>query len=383
MADKQRVSLANGIKTRDTSLNKDALLKNCYVEESSGESTKTIKRPGFVFGFEGNTTGINRGIFYTPTDGFFYVAQNGSLQGFIPVSFGSFGAITFDVEYEPDDDLHKATVVPGLINYQVGDKITTFSNSISTYGSISSGSNQLHVYNEDGIVTGLTVQATGIPSGTIVNNVTGNVITLSANATSALSASPVKFIAPSGEDLLPLQVGQNYSYESTGKVAIVEKLDNNNFTYRVKRNLPTSITSSGELTASVSNMQGVFYASATISGQAPVVESGLDQIILMLNLPNGNVGGFGLETSNNPGDGVLYGFYSYQNEPFTIISRDTPFNGELTINWDGPSKTFYYYLDNNLILKDNLTSISQYPTSYTINNPTIGTTTITNVVLGT
>jgi hypothetical protein len=50
------------------SLDKDALLQNGYVDQSSSGTLYAVKRPGFYVGSEAITTGLNRGVYINPNN---------------------------------------------------------------------------------------------------------------------------------------------------------------------------------------------------------------------------------------------------------------------------------------------------------------------------
>jgi hypothetical protein len=77
----QRVSLNTSLIPRDSSLAKDALLQNCFVDNSTAGVAYTTKRPGFYVGTEAITTGLYRGVYYNPYDGgTYYIDENEMLQ---------------------------------------------------------------------------------------------------------------------------------------------------------------------------------------------------------------------------------------------------------------------------------------------------------------
>lgn len=84
-----RLNLGLPSEPRDASLTKDSLVKNAYLEPSKSEVIYIRKRPGFVVGTEGVTTGNSRGIFYH--NGIVWVVTEGyGLQGWAP-PIGGFG----------------------------------------------------------------------------------------------------------------------------------------------------------------------------------------------------------------------------------------------------------------------------------------------------
>jgi hypothetical protein len=87
--DKETLQIPLAVPTfpRSASLDKDAYLKNCYIDKSKTGKSFAVKRPGFLVGSEGVTTGLSRGIFYGPNGGLFYIDTNEQLQriGFDPI----------------------------------------------------------------------------------------------------------------------------------------------------------------------------------------------------------------------------------------------------------------------------------------------------------
>lgn len=83
MADNVRLSLALPTEPRDSTLDKDSLTKNAFLEQSKSDVTFTRKRPGFILGTEGVTTGNNRGIFFHNNVVWVVTSGNG-LTGYVP-----------------------------------------------------------------------------------------------------------------------------------------------------------------------------------------------------------------------------------------------------------------------------------------------------------
>jgi hypothetical protein len=76
-----RIPLNSSLVPRDSTISKDALLQNCFIDESTAEVSYTTKRPGFYVGTEAITTGLNRGVYYNPYDGgTYYIDENEALQ---------------------------------------------------------------------------------------------------------------------------------------------------------------------------------------------------------------------------------------------------------------------------------------------------------------
>lgn len=78
-----RIPIAVDTTPRTSSLDKDALLKNCFVEGSLSGVAYVVKRPGLLVGTEAITTGANRGIFVNPqnvgTTIVWYINSSGTL----------------------------------------------------------------------------------------------------------------------------------------------------------------------------------------------------------------------------------------------------------------------------------------------------------------
>jgi hypothetical protein len=108
MTDKLRLSLAVSTEPRDeNSLDKDAQLINCFIDKDPIGTTYVVKRPGFLVGSEGITTGLNRGIFLSPYDNdVWYVDDNGDLQNYTNPNYWNSGT-TYSVNqiaYFPNED---------------------------------------------------------------------------------------------------------------------------------------------------------------------------------------------------------------------------------------------------------------------------------------
>src|SRR3989304_5831549 len=76
MVESLRIPLSVPTVPRNTSLTKDALLKNCYIDQGKQGNKFAVKRPGFYVGTEAITTGLNRGIYYDPYTGFTWYLNN-------------------------------------------------------------------------------------------------------------------------------------------------------------------------------------------------------------------------------------------------------------------------------------------------------------------
>jgi len=76
MVESLRIPLSVPTVPRNTSLIKDALLKNCYIDQGKQGNKFAVKRPGFYVGTEAITTGLNRGIYYDPYTGFTWYLNN-------------------------------------------------------------------------------------------------------------------------------------------------------------------------------------------------------------------------------------------------------------------------------------------------------------------
>ena len=80
---KVRLNLALPSEPRDSTFNKDSLVKNAFLEPSKSGTAYLRKRPALVFGSGGVTVGNNRGIFYH--NGTLWVVNSGNgLQGYNP-----------------------------------------------------------------------------------------------------------------------------------------------------------------------------------------------------------------------------------------------------------------------------------------------------------
>jgi len=90
MVEPLRLSLAVPTEPRNSSIEKDALTKNAFLEVSKSGTNFCVKRPGFFVGTEGVTTGLNRGIFYH--NGVIWVVNSGNgLTGYGgPIGGGGF-----------------------------------------------------------------------------------------------------------------------------------------------------------------------------------------------------------------------------------------------------------------------------------------------------
>jgi len=89
--ERKRLELGVPTEPRDANLDKDALLQNAFVEKNPYGAIFAVKRPGFVMGSDGVTTGLNRGIFYHNGTVWYVTTNPGILGGFIP-SGNMFGA---------------------------------------------------------------------------------------------------------------------------------------------------------------------------------------------------------------------------------------------------------------------------------------------------
>ena len=96
--ERKRLELGVPTEPRNASLDKDALIQNAYVEKNP-MGVFAIKRPGFVTGSEGVTTGINRGIFYHNGTVWYVTNDSGILGGWVPSGF-LFGAQSVVVSNE-------------------------------------------------------------------------------------------------------------------------------------------------------------------------------------------------------------------------------------------------------------------------------------------
>lgn len=76
--------------------------------------------------------------------------------------------------------------------------------TLQRIGTVSSGSDQLTVNSVSGLSAGLYIYGNGIEQGTQIDSILGNVITMTANATSALTRGIVYFYADATDTLLPL-----------------------------------------------------------------------------------------------------------------------------------------------------------------------------------
>src|SRR3989304_6636805 len=76
MVESLRIPLSVPTVPRNTYLTKDALLKNCYIDQGKQGNKFAVKRPGFYVGTEAITTGLNRGIYYDPYSGDTYYLNN-------------------------------------------------------------------------------------------------------------------------------------------------------------------------------------------------------------------------------------------------------------------------------------------------------------------
>lgn len=79
-------------------------------------------------------------------------------------------------------------------------------------GAITTGTNQLTVNSATGITANLYIFANGIPTGTQVQSILGNVLTLTKNATASFSRETIIFYTTSTDGLLPLKVGQTIKF---------------------------------------------------------------------------------------------------------------------------------------------------------------------------
>src|SRR5665647_3766250 len=80
--DKETLQIPLAVPTfpRSASLDKDAYLKNCYIDKSKTDKSYAVKRPGFLVGSEGVTTGLYRGIYSPPWGTTAYLDTYGQLQ---------------------------------------------------------------------------------------------------------------------------------------------------------------------------------------------------------------------------------------------------------------------------------------------------------------
>lgn len=76
--------------------------------------------------------------------------------------------------------------------------------TLQRIGSVSSGSDQLTVNSVAGLSAGLYIYGSGIDQGTQIDSILGNVITMTVNASSALTRGVVYFYADATDTLLPL-----------------------------------------------------------------------------------------------------------------------------------------------------------------------------------
>lgn len=88
-----RLPLAVPTEPRDPSLDKDALLKNCFIDTDPNTNTLyAVKRPGLSVGLEGVTTGLSRGIWWSYGK-FYHIDETGApLEGTLPSIPGGGGA---------------------------------------------------------------------------------------------------------------------------------------------------------------------------------------------------------------------------------------------------------------------------------------------------
>lgn len=83
--------------------------------------------------------------------------------------------------------------------------------TVQRIGTVSSGSDQLTVNDITGITAGLYIYGDGIPMGTQVDSIAGNVVTMTANATVFLQGQ-VTFYEEESQGLLPLSPGQKIRF---------------------------------------------------------------------------------------------------------------------------------------------------------------------------
>lgn len=86
--------------------------------------------------------------------------------------------------------------------------------TVSRIGSITTGTDQLTVNSSSGVTANLYVYAQGIPTGTIVSSIAGNILTLSENATETFQYRDVVFYVAKEDGLLPLKPGQTLRFFS-------------------------------------------------------------------------------------------------------------------------------------------------------------------------
>jgi hypothetical protein len=91
---KTRISLALPTIPREPNTNKDAVVKNAYIDNSQTGVSYAVKRPGFYAGLEGITTGTNKGVFWNPNPnnpGIFIINSLGELVFYPYLGNGTFG----------------------------------------------------------------------------------------------------------------------------------------------------------------------------------------------------------------------------------------------------------------------------------------------------
>jgi len=75
--DSIRLSLAVPLTIRnENNLDKDALLRNAFIEISQSGTGFAVKRAGYSLGTNSIMVGTNRGIFYNPNDGVNYYVDS-------------------------------------------------------------------------------------------------------------------------------------------------------------------------------------------------------------------------------------------------------------------------------------------------------------------
>jgi hypothetical protein len=83
--------------------------------------------------------------------------------------------------------------------------------TVQRIGTVSSGSDQLTVNDITGVTAGLYIYGEGIPMGTQVDSILGNIVTMTENATAFLQGQ-VTFYEEESQGLLPLSAGQKIRF---------------------------------------------------------------------------------------------------------------------------------------------------------------------------
>lgn len=80
-----RIPLAVALTSRDATLEKDSLLKNCFTEASQLGNNRVVKRSGSTLASNSIVCGNSRGIFMNPQGSqttIYYIDEASSLQSF-------------------------------------------------------------------------------------------------------------------------------------------------------------------------------------------------------------------------------------------------------------------------------------------------------------